>query len=45
VQETDHLLDHSGRELAELLRSTSILEAGIGMAAFNALLEGNKGVL
>jgi uncharacterized protein (DUF4213/DUF364 family) len=32
-------LEHSGRELAELLHSSSILEAGVGMAAFNALLE------
>ena len=33
------LLERSGRELAELLRSHSTLEASIGMAAFNALLE------
>jgi uncharacterized protein (DUF4213/DUF364 family) len=33
------LLDRSGRELAELLRSHSTLAASIGMAAFNALLE------
>jgi len=39
VREAGHLLEHSGRELAELLRSPSILEASIGMAAFNALLE------
>jgi uncharacterized protein (DUF4213/DUF364 family) len=39
VREAGHLLNRSGRELAELLRSSSILEASIGMAAFNALLE------
>ena len=39
VQESGHLLEQSGRELAELLRSSSVLEASIGMAAFNALLE------
>ena len=33
------LREHSGRELAEWLRSPRILEASIGMAAFNALLE------
>jgi hypothetical protein len=33
------LLEHSGRELAEWLRSPRILEASVGMAAFNALLE------
>lgn len=39
VPEAGHLLDHSGRELAEWLRSPSILRSSIGMAAFNALLE------
>ena len=39
VGEASNLLQRSGRELAELLRSSSILEASIGMAAFNALLE------
>jgi len=34
-----HLLEHSGRELATWLRSPRILEASVGMAAFNALLE------
>ena len=34
-----HLLDRSVKELAEGLRSPSQLEASIGMAAFNALLE------
>jgi uncharacterized protein (DUF4213/DUF364 family) len=39
VPHAGHLLEHSGRKLAEWLRSSSILEASIGMAAFNALLE------
>lgn len=39
VPEAGHLLEHSGRELAALLRSSSTLEASIGMATFNALLE------
>ena len=39
VPDAGHLLEHSGRELAALLRSSSTLEASIGMAAFNALLE------
>ncbi|HET89794.1 MAG TPA: hypothetical protein ENN99_03510 [Chloroflexi bacterium] len=39
VPRAGRLLEHSGRELAELLRSSSTLEASIGMAAFNALLE------
>jgi uncharacterized protein (DUF4213/DUF364 family) len=34
-----YLAERSGRELAQLLRSTSMLEASVGMAAFNALLE------
>ena len=38
------LLHRSARELAELLRSPSTLEAGIGMAALNALLEVDEGV-
>lgn len=33
------LVGCSGRELAEWLRSKSVLEASIGMAAFNALLD------
>jgi uncharacterized protein (DUF4213/DUF364 family) len=33
------LLKHSGRELTDLLRSSNTLEASIGMAAFNALLD------
>jgi uncharacterized protein (DUF4213/DUF364 family) len=39
VVEAGHLLEHSGRHLAELLRSDRILEASIGLAAVNALLE------
>ena len=39
VPQTGQLLKHSGQELATLLRSPSSLEASIGMAAFNALLD------
>jgi uncharacterized protein len=39
VRRPGHLRDHSGRELAEWLRSPRILEASIGMAALNALLD------
>jgi uncharacterized protein (DUF4213/DUF364 family) len=39
VPRAGRLLEHSGRELAEWLRSPRILEASVGMAAFNALLE------
>jgi uncharacterized protein (DUF4213/DUF364 family) len=39
VAEAGALVDRSGRELAELLRSPNTLEASIGMAALNALLE------
>jgi uncharacterized protein (DUF4213/DUF364 family) len=39
VADAGRLLEHSGRELAERLRSSSSLEASIGAAAFNALLE------
>ena len=39
VREAGHLLEYSGRELSELLRSSSTLEASVGMAAYNALLE------
>ena len=39
VVEAGRLLERSGRELAELLRSDRILEASIGTAAYNALLE------
>ncbi len=39
VREPGRLQRHSGRELASLLRSERILEASIGMAAYNALLQ------
>jgi uncharacterized protein (DUF4213/DUF364 family) len=39
VRQPGRLRQHSGRELTEWLRSPRILEASIGMAAFNALLE------
>jgi len=39
VRQPGRLREHRGRELAEWLRSPRILEASIGMAAFNALLE------
>ena len=39
VGQPGRLCEHSGRELAEWLRSPRILEASIGMAAFNALLD------
>jgi len=39
VPDAGRLLDRSARELAERLRSPRPLEASIGMAAFNALLE------
>jgi len=39
VPEAGRLLERSGRELAAGLCSSSTLEASIGMAAFNALLE------
>jgi uncharacterized protein (DUF4213/DUF364 family) len=42
VGQAGRLLEHSGRELAEWLRSESLLEASIGMAACNALLEVNE---
>ncbi|MBN1977259.1 MAG: DUF364 domain-containing protein [Anaerolineae bacterium] len=38
LPEAGDLLARGGRELAEWLRSESVLEASIGMAAFNALL-------
>jgi uncharacterized protein (DUF4213/DUF364 family) len=43
VPQAGQLLKRSGRELAELLRSSSPLEASIGMAAFNALLDVDEG--
>jgi uncharacterized protein (DUF4213/DUF364 family) len=39
LPEAGHLLAHSGRDLAGWLLSSSTLRAGIGMAAYNALLE------
>jgi uncharacterized protein (DUF4213/DUF364 family) len=39
VREPGLLLGRSGRQLAGMLRSERILEASIGMAAFNALLK------
>lgn len=39
VRQPGRLREHRGRELAEWLRSPRILEASIGMAAFNALLD------
>jgi uncharacterized protein (DUF4213/DUF364 family) len=39
VRQPGRLGEHSGRELAEWLHSPRILEASIGMAAFNALLD------
>jgi uncharacterized protein (DUF4213/DUF364 family) len=39
MRRAGNLLEQSGRELAENLRSSSRLEAGVGMAAFNALLD------
>lgn len=39
VGDAGRLAGRSGRELAEMLRSPSVLEASIGMAAFNALLD------
>lgn len=42
VPRAGRLLERSGRELAELLYSSSTLEASIGMAAFNALLHVDK---
>lgn len=39
VREAGRLLDHSARELAALARSDSLLEASIGVAAINSMLE------
>jgi uncharacterized protein (DUF4213/DUF364 family) len=39
VRDAGRLKRRSGRELAELLRSSRIIEASIGLAALNALLE------
>ena len=45
VTEPGRMQQRSGRQLAELLRSGRILEASIGMAAFNALLEIDESAL
>jgi uncharacterized protein (DUF4213/DUF364 family) len=45
VTEPGRLLERSGRQLAAMLRSERILEASIGMAAFNALLKVDESVL
>lgn len=39
VREAGHLHERSARELAELARSDSLLEASVGLAAINALLD------
>jgi uncharacterized protein (DUF4213/DUF364 family) len=39
IRQPGRLREHGGRELAEWLRSPRILEASVGMAAFNAFLE------
>jgi uncharacterized protein (DUF4213/DUF364 family) len=44
VPQAGRLLEQSGRELAEGLRSASVLEASIGMAAYNALIEVDEAV-
>ena len=43
MPEAGHLLQHSGRELAEGLHSGRPLEASVGMAALNALLDVDEG--
>ncbi len=45
VTEPGRLQQRSARQLAELLRSERILEASIGMAAFNALLKVDESAL
>jgi uncharacterized protein (DUF4213/DUF364 family) len=45
VRDAGRLQGRSGRELAGLLRSPRILEASIGLAALNALLEVDEGPL
>jgi uncharacterized protein (DUF4213/DUF364 family) len=45
VVDAGRLLDRSGRELAAMLYSERILEASIGMATYNALLEVDTGPL
>jgi len=43
VKEPGHLLDKSALELAQLAHSESILEAAVGMATINSLLEIEEG--
>jgi uncharacterized protein (DUF4213/DUF364 family) len=43
VAQAGRLLEKSARELAEMLRSPNPMEASIGMAAFNALLQVDEG--
>jgi uncharacterized protein (DUF4213/DUF364 family) len=45
VVEAGRLLERGGRDVASLLRSDRILEASIGMAAFNALLDVEESTL
>jgi uncharacterized protein (DUF4213/DUF364 family) len=45
VTEPGRLQQRSGRQLADMLRSERILEASIGMAAFNALLNVDESAL
>jgi uncharacterized protein (DUF4213/DUF364 family) len=45
VVDAGRLMARSGRELASLIRSDRILEASIGMAAYNALLQVDDGPL
>jgi uncharacterized protein (DUF4213/DUF364 family) len=45
VRDAGSLKERSGRELAELLGSRRILEASIGLAAYNALIEVDEGPL
>jgi uncharacterized protein (DUF4213/DUF364 family) len=44
VPDAGRLLKRTGRELAGLLRSPNTLEASVGMAAFNALLEVDEAI-
>jgi len=45
VVEAGGLLAHSGREMAEMIRSDRLLEASIGLAAYNALLNVDEALL
>jgi uncharacterized protein (DUF4213/DUF364 family) len=44
LPQAGRLQERSGRELAELLRSSSSLEASVGMGAFNALLDVDESI-